>query len=48
MWLKIGIWLLMGLAAVWLKRVPQTARAAWILLPLLGATAAWLAVTKPF
>ena len=46
-WLKIGIWLLLGLAVVGLKRVPATAKAAWIVLPLLGTAAAWLAVTKP-
>jgi hypothetical protein len=47
-WLKIGIWLLLALAVLPLRRAPRLAGALWIALPLLGGVAAWLAVTKPF
>jgi len=47
-WLEMGIWLLLALAVLPLRRAPRLAGALWIALPLLGGVAAWLAITKPF
>lgn len=47
-WVKIGLWLLLGLAVLPLRRKPRWATGLWIAFPLVGALAAWLAVTKPF
>lgn len=47
-WAKVGVWLLLGLAVVPLRRKPEWAPALWVALPLLGGVAVWLAVTKPF
>jgi len=47
-WCKIGIWLLLALAVLPLRRLPRLAGALWVALPLLGGVAAWLAVAKPF
>ena len=47
-WTKIGLWLLLGLAVLPLRRRPEWASGLWIAFPLLGALAAWLAVAKPF
>ena len=46
-WLKMGVWLLLALAAWPLRRRPEWALALWLLLPALGGVAAWLAVAKP-
>ncbi len=45
---KLVIWLLFGGLLMLPARKPETARWLWLLLPLLGATAAWLGVYKPF
>lgn len=45
---KIVVWLLIGLAIVPIKRQPGWATALWVVLPILGGIAAWLAVAKPF
>ena len=47
-WLKVVVWLLLGAAVVPIKRRPDLAPMLWIVLPLLGAAATWLAVAKPF
>ena len=47
-WLKIVIWLLIGAATAFIRRLPQQATLFWFALPLLGATAAYLAIFKPF
>jgi hypothetical protein len=46
-WLKLVIWLLLGAAVVAIKRSPRSATLLWWVLPLLGAAAGWLALTKP-
>ena len=45
---KLGIWSLLGVAAVPLRRKPEWRPWLWPALPVLGGVAAWLAVTKPF
>jgi hypothetical protein len=47
-WAKAGVWLLLGLAVVPLRRKPEWAPALWVVLPLFGGLAVWLAVMKPF
>ena len=47
-WIKIGIWLLLGLALTIPYRMPQHSRLLWIALPLLGVLATYLARYKPF
>jgi hypothetical protein len=47
-WLKLGIWLLLAMAVLPLRRRPEWAAGLWLLLPVLGGTAAWLAIAKPF
>lgn len=46
-WGKLAIWLIFGGILVVLRRSAAAARWFWWLLPLLGLTAAWLALTKP-
>ena len=45
---KIVIWLLLGASPTLIYRKPQLAKAFFALVLVLGATAAWLAVYKPF
>jgi hypothetical protein len=47
-WAKMALWLVLGAVVVPLKRKPEWAPALWAVMPLAGAAAAWLAVTKPF
>jgi len=47
-WVKIVIWLLLGAAIALVRRLPQHATIFWFAIPLLGATAAYLALFKPF
>jgi hypothetical protein len=47
-WSKIGLWLLLGLAVLPLRRRPQWATWLWPLIPILGGIAVWLAIQKPF
>lgn len=45
---KMAIWLVLGaLPAVFYKK-PQVGKVLWYIVILLGATAAWLAIFKPF
>ncbi len=46
-WLKLVVWLVLGAAMTLAKRSPGIAKALWWILPLLGATAACLAIYKP-
>lgn len=46
-WLKLGIWLLLGASIAVVRRTPKLAALWWWLLPLLGAVAAWLCFAKP-
>lgn len=45
---KLAIWMVMGLLMVVVRRTPQLAGVWWVVVPLLGATAAFLALFKPF
>lgn len=47
-WLKLLIWLLLGASLVALKRAGRHAGIVLVVLTLLGATAAWAALFKPF
>lgn len=46
-WLKLGIWLLLGASLVFVRKSPQLAAWYWWLLPFLGACAGYLALLKP-
>ena len=45
---KFGLWFLLGLVVMPLRRRPEWRVWLWSLIPVLGGIAAWLAVTKPF
>ena len=45
---KFGLWFLFGLSVLPLRRRPEWTLWLWLLIPVLGGLAAWLAVTKPF
>ena len=47
-WSKIGVWLLLGLASLLLRRRPEWAASVWLAVAALGGIAIWLAVHKPF
>jgi hypothetical protein len=47
-WLKIGLWLLLGLLVLPLRRRPEWTAWLWPMIPIVGGLAAWLAVQKPF
>lgn len=47
-WLKLVIWLLLAMAVLPLRRRPEWAVWLWLLLPIAGGAAAWLAIGKPF
>jgi hypothetical protein len=47
LWLKLGIWLVLGAALPMARKMPRAAGILWWLLPLLGTVAAWLAIYKP-
>lgn len=47
-WIKLAIWLLLAVAVVPLRRKPEWSAWLWVVMPVLGAVAAWLAVFKPF
>jgi hypothetical protein len=46
-WLKLLTWLLLGAALTLIRRQPRWAPALWLLLPVLGGLAAYLALYKP-
>ena len=45
---KIGLWLLLAVAAWPLRRRPELGAVLWPALPVVGGLAAWLAVVHPF
>lgn len=47
-WTKMGLWLILGVVVFPLKRRPEWAPVLWLVIPVLGGIAAWLAVVKPF
>ena len=47
-WAKLAIWVTMGALVALPYRRPDLARTVFIVLPFLGAVAAWLAISKPF
>lgn len=47
-YLKMALWAVLGLAVVPLKRKPEWAPALWVLMPVIGSLAVWLAVAQPF
>ena len=46
-WLKIAIWVLLGALIAVPYRWPGAARFVWMLVPVLGAVAGYLAIFKP-
>jgi len=46
-WAKFGIWVVLGGLFMLPYRYPVLARPLWLIVPLLGATAAYLALFKP-
>lgn len=45
---KLVVWFFFGGVLAAIGRKPQSSRPLWILLPILGGVAVWLAVNKPF
>jgi hypothetical protein len=46
-WIKLAVWLVLGLAVLLPYRRPALARPLFLLYPALGGLAAWAAVYKP-
>ncbi len=46
-WLKLAVWLLIGVSIAFIRRLPAHATVFWFALPILGAVAAYLAIYKP-
>lgn len=46
-WVKVGVWATLGLAAFLPHRFPRTAGPLLLLLPVLGGLAAYMAIYKP-
>lgn len=44
---KLGVWLLLGAALAMIRRMPQLAKVWFFVVPILGATAAVLALYQP-
>jgi hypothetical protein len=47
-WIKLGIWLTLAVSVLPVRRKPELAPWLFLVFPLLGGIAAWLAVYKPF
>lgn len=47
-WAKVVVWLVIGGLAALPLRVPALARPLWVVVPILGTLAAWLALFEPF
>lgn len=46
-WVKAGVWVLLGAAIVLPRRFPASAKPVLLLLPVLGGLAAYMAIYKP-
>ncbi|MEE4273733.1 MAG: hypothetical protein V2I67_18805 [Thermoanaerobaculales bacterium] len=46
-YLKMALWLVLGLVVLPLKKKPEWAATLWVLMPVAGGLAVWLAVAKP-
>jgi hypothetical protein len=46
-WVKLGVWVALGGAVAVIRRKPALGRAWYVVLPLLGSIAAYMAITKP-
>lgn len=46
-YLKMVMWAVLGVAVVPLKRKPEWAPVLWLLMPVVGGIAVWLAVVQP-
>ncbi len=47
-WMKLGIWLVLGAMTALIGRNPRHARFFWVGIPILAALAAYLGINKPF
>lgn len=47
-WGKLMVWLVLGALVMLPYRFPALARPLWLIVPVLGTTAAYLALYKPF
>ncbi len=47
-WLKLGVWVLIGGLLALPYRIPDASRALWLAGPALGLLAAWAGLYKPF
>ncbi len=47
-WLKMGLWLILAVIVIPIRRKPDWATALWLVIPIVGGVAAWLAIAKPF
>jgi hypothetical protein len=46
-YVKMVLWGVLGLVVLPLKRKPELAPALWLLMPVVGSLAAWMAIVKP-
>ena len=46
-WVKLGVWLVLGGAMAFVRRKPELGRAWIVIVPVVGAVAAYMAITKP-
>jgi uncharacterized membrane protein len=46
-WAKIGIWVLLGVTPLVIRKSVTLTRSLWLAVPILGAVAAYLAIYKP-
>jgi hypothetical protein len=47
-WIKLGIWLVLGGITALVAKSPRYASFLWFFIPVLAALAAYLAINKPF
>lgn len=47
-WVKLTIWTVLGALSLLPYRIPALARPIWVIVPVLGAAAAYMAFYKPF
>jgi len=46
-WIKLAIWILMGVMVIFIKKFQFLSKFIWFLIPILAIAAAYLAVFKP-